>query len=845
MFSVRLSFVSTFDSTVNTMVWSFDLAWFAQAVLALLIAALGGLLVETAASPGGGGLRAWWKDHGALVSEAEGILTEEAAQQAAAERAIRELQPPPPAAAAVAAAAAGGSDDSPAEAPLPSASRLFAEFRAVVPLRFVLPATALSCAMCAVEFLEPATNGRIWDAAAAVLAHASNNGTAAAADCLNGTVAAAAAAAFVGGGGGGGTCSNSAAAAAATTAAAAESEVWSLLRLRLALGAIVFLLHVVTCTLFAWARWDMSMRMRLTFFRALLAQEMAYYDVTESAELLGRLRDEPDRLQDAVNHGLERCLQGATRAGLGCAMLLHLDWRVGLAGLAVKLLPWALLTDRSQRIVARYGVVQEAALRRADGVAAQALSQPRLVQSHAAERAEEAAYASHVHAYLAVIRQTLLSETALRFAAFATSTLAANLQLLVGVTRVMSGAMTVGQYWAFSGFLDGFLAGCRQLGEVGGQLRSLRQLSRRYFETLDRKPAIGEGWVRPPAQAGAGGLEQQREEQEGGSGGGGGGGNSGGRGLVPRRHGAGRLELLAVSFAYPSRSTTPVLRGLSLVAEAGRVLALCGSSGAGKSTIVKLLQRFYDPSASAGAGGGKAGAAGMVLLDGIDVRTLDVKWLRRCFGYVAQEPVLFNRSIAANIAHGWDAEGRHGERHGEPAAAAGAAGSSGGRGSCGDSSGSGCGSGSGSGSGSTNLPPMSAATRAAVERAAELACADGFIRKLPEGYDSLVGEGGSRLSGGQKQRIAIARAIVRQPPILLLDEATSALDTESEAAVRVALERASERRTTVVIAHRLSTIKGAHSIAVVEDGRVLEQGTHEELLQREGRYWELAKHQVR
>ncbi|KAK3253253.1 hypothetical protein CYMTET_37494 [Cymbomonas tetramitiformis] len=227
------------------------------------------------------------------------------------------------------------------------------------------------------------------------------------------------------------------------------------------------------------------------------------------------------------------------------------------------------------------------------------------------------------------------------------------------------------------------------------------------------------------------------------------------------------------------------LQGFTLAVEEGATVALVGKSGSGKSTAVQLLERFYDP------------LSGRVLLDGIDLRELDVTWLRRQIGLVGQEPVLFAGSIAQNIAHGlYAADG-------------------------------------------------SSAVQAQVERAARMANAHSFISELAEGYDTEVGQGGSQLSGGQKQRLAIARAMVKDPSLLLLDEATSALDNESERVVQAALDvlLAEHPRTTVVVAHRLTTIRNATKIVVVADGCVAEQGTHEELMQAgcEGRYVALVR----
>ncbi|KAF1866468.1 hypothetical protein Lal_00017851 [Lupinus albus] len=242
----------------------------------------------------------------------------------------------------------------------------------------------------------------------------------------------------------------------------------------------------------------------------------------------------------------------------------------------------------------------------------------------------------------------------------------------------------------------------------------------------------------------------------------------------------GLVELKSVDFSYPSRQDVRVLNDFSLNVPAGKTIALVGSSGSGKSTVVSLIERFYDPS------------SGQVLLDGHDIKTLKLRWLRQQIGLVSQEPALFATTIRENILLG-----RPDADQGE------------------------------------------------IEEAARVANAHSFINKLPEGYETQVGERGLQLSGGQKQRIAIARAMLKNPAILLLDEATSALDSESEKLVQEALDRFMIGRTTLVIAHRLSTIRKADLVAVLQQGRVSEIGTHDELFSKgeNGVYAKLIKMQ--
>ncbi|EPS64351.1 hypothetical protein M569_10429, partial [Genlisea aurea] len=237
----------------------------------------------------------------------------------------------------------------------------------------------------------------------------------------------------------------------------------------------------------------------------------------------------------------------------------------------------------------------------------------------------------------------------------------------------------------------------------------------------------------------------------------------------------GTIELKDVEFSYPSRPDVMIFKDFNLRVDAGRSMALVGQSGSGKSSVIALILRFYDPT------------SGRVLIDRRDIKKLKLKSVRKQIGLVQQEPALFATSIYENIVYGKDG-----------------------------------------------------ATEAEVVEAAKLANAHGFISSLPEGYSTKVGERGVQLSGGQKQRVAIARAVLKNPSVLLLDEATSALDAESERVVQQALDRLMKNRTTIMVAHRLSTITNADQISVLQDGKIIERGTHSSLVEnRDGAYYKL------
>ena len=465
--------------------------------------------------------------------------------------------------------------------------------------------------------------------------------------------------------------------------------------------------------------------------RHMLGQSAAFFARRSTGQLLSRLTNDVGQVQHVVAETVGDLLrESLALVGYGI-LLFSLDARLALVcvtGAPVVVYPLAKLGRRMRKTSRR----SHEALEHLSHVAGEAFAGHRIVKAFGAEEREGDRFraASRQH-YLTSMKVTRL-----------VSVLPPLMELLGGLAiagalyygsrEIASGRLTTGDFAAFIGALLMMYGPVKRLSRVNASLQQAIAAAERVFEVLDRHTEVVE-------KPGAARLAPFRET----------------------------IELDDVVFGYEDGHGKPILRGVSVTVHAGQMVALVGRSGAGKTTLVNLLPRFYDVT------------GGAIRIDGADIRDVTLASLRGQIGIVTQETVLFDDTIARNIAYG------------RPDA------------------------------------PM-----AEIEGAARAAHAHEFIRTLPDGYDTVIGERGQRLSGGQRQRLAIARAILKNSPILILDEATSSLDTESELLVQEALANLMKNRTSFVIAHRLSTIRRADAILVMDRGRIVEVGRHEELLAR-------------
>jgi len=519
---------------------------------------------------------------------------------------------------------------------------------------------------------------------------------------------------------------------------AGESELWPLGLAIVAAGVGRLVFSVARRLVAGRVSLGVEYDLRNLMYGHLQSLELAYFDGQQTGQLMSRATTDLQSVRFFLGYGLIFILQALVT--LVVAAIVMFATNIGLALIAIAPSPlmfWAAFRYGRLNRPASQEVQQRIAELTAE--AEENISGVRVVKSFAREERQLTRFRGVAGR---VFDQSMVST---RLRAFYNPllsflpTIGLAAVLLVGSRQVVSGAISIGEFVAFFGYVTLMTSPMRMLGIALGMAQRAVASGARMFEVLDRAPMLTapEHPVAMPA-------------------------------------GGGRVELRGVAFAHGGG--VPVLSGIDLVVDAGETVALAGATGSGKSTLVGLLPRLYDVT------------EGQVLIDGVDVRDLDPRDLRREIALVSDDPFLFSASMRENIAYA---------RADAP-----------------------------------DSDVVDAARRAGIHE---------FIAGLPDGYETRVGERGLTLSGGQRQRVAIARALVADPRILILDDATSSVDATTEAEIRRALAEVMRGRTTFVIGHRLSTLALADRVAVLEHGRILAQGNHDELMESSPLYREIAE----
>lgn len=499
----------------------------------------------------------------------------------------------------------------------------------------------------------------------------------------------------------------------------------------------------LTCMDFEVVSQKVLYRIRNFLFVKIEHQDMKFYDNYRTGDLMTRLTGDLDAIRHMIAWVIRMILESFTLMAATVIYFLYMNWKLAFCLFAIAPFIFVIIVLFKNRVAPKHALLREK-LSQMNTAAQENISGNRVVKAFAREKYEIEKFDEINKDFCETNQATAF--VWLRYFPYVetfANLLPVVLLIVGGLFLIYDDTFTMGSYVAFSGLIWGLANPMRLLGNIMNEFQRFSAASAKVMEIYYSEPVIVDGPKEMPAEEGK------------------------------KPHIQGKIEFKNVSFAYEHR---PVIKNISFTAQPGETIAIMGETGCGKTSLIQLIPRFYDPT------------DGQVLVDDVDVREYKLHDLRRNIGLATQDVLLYSDTIDGNIAYG-----------------------------------------------DTNM------SNHRVVRFAQASAADEFISKMPEGYNTIVGERGVGLSGGQKQRISLARAMAIKPSILILDDTTSAVDLETEKHIQESLRNLDFTCTKIIIAQRISSTRHADKILVLKDGNIFEQGTHEELVAKKGYYYELVK----